>query len=124
CESAADFAALDSEPATTVLASSNLGSPILTFSGHRVLAGPYHRNIAGNLLALDAFMGSPDTARQLLGAHSIGLVALCPGNAESRLLAKGAPNGLMAQLLAGAVPDWLEPVAGTSGKPLELYRVR
>lgn len=124
CKSATDFAALAGEPATTVLAGSNLGSPILAYSAHRVLAGPYHRNIAGNLLTLDAFMSTPDKARPLLATHRVGIVALCAGNVESRILAENAPDGLMAQLLAGTVPDWLEPVAGTRGKPLELYRVR
>ena len=58
CNHASDFAALAALPATTVLAISNLGSPILSHTHHRVLAGPYHRNVAGDVLVLQAFMGS------------------------------------------------------------------
>lgn len=124
CEDAADFRALASQPDTTVLAISNLGAPIVAYSGHRVLAGPYHRNIAGNLLVLDAFMGTVADAKGTVDHHHIGLVALCAGSAENRLLVEAAPNGFLAQLLRGTVPAWLEPVAETRGKPLELYRVK
>ncbi|MER8369670.1 GtrA family protein [Mesorhizobium sp. M1348] len=124
CQRMASFAALGRLPGTTVLAISNLGSPILAYSGHRVFAGPYHRNVAGNLLALDAFLGSDADARTILTDHHVGLVALCPGSAESKLLATKAPAGFLAGLMSGSVPEWLEPVAGTSGAAVELYRVR
>ena len=51
-----------------MLAISNLGSPILAYIRHRVFAGPYHRNVAGNLLALDAFMGTAAEARAIVGS--------------------------------------------------------
>ncbi|MER8533569.1 GtrA family protein [Mesorhizobium sp. M1005] len=124
CQRMASFAALGRLPGTTVLAISNLGSPILAYSGHRVFAGPYHRNVAGNLLALDAFLGSDADARTVVADHHVGLVALCPGSAESKLLAAKAPAGFLAGLMRGSVPEWLEPVAGTSGAAVELYRVR
>lgn len=124
CEKKASFATLGRMPDTTVLAISNLGSPILAYTGHRVFAGPYHRNVAGNLLALDAFMGSADAARRIVDAHHVGLVAICRGNPENRTLTQSAPQGFLAGLLGGSVPDWLEPVADTRGSPLELYRVR
>ncbi|MER9596718.1 MULTISPECIES: GtrA family protein [unclassified Mesorhizobium] len=124
CQRMASFAALGRLPGTTVLAISNLGSPILAYSGHRVFAGPYHRNVAGNLLALDAFLGSAADAKAILADHQVGLVALCPGSAESKLLAAKAPAGFLAGLIRGSVPEWLEPVAETSGAAVELYRVR
>ncbi|MDF2389332.1 hypothetical protein JMG10_48435, partial [Nostoc ellipsosporum NOK] len=49
---------------------------------------------------------------------------VCAGNPESRLFAASAPDGFLAGLMQGHVPDWLEPVAATRGAPLELYRVR
>ncbi len=124
CNAKASFAALALQPDTTVLAISNLGSPILAYSGHRVFAGPYHRNIAGDLLALDAFLGSADQTKTIVAGHNVGLVALCRGNAETKLLAAKAPQGFLAGLVGGSVPDWLEPVAETRGNPVELYRVR
>ena len=124
CEKKATFAPLGRMPDTTVLTLSNLGSPVLAYTGHRVLAGPYHRNVTGNLLALDAFQGSADDARRIVAAHRVGLVAICRGNGESEMLAKTAPQGFLAGMLLGIVPDWLEPVAESKGSPIELYRVR
>lgn len=124
CQKKATFAPLGGMTGTTVLAISNLGAPILVYSGHKVFAGPYHRNVAGNLLALDAFLGSADDARRIVEAHRVGLVAICPGNGESRTLTQKAPQGFLAGLLRGSVPDWLEPVSETKGSPIELYRVR
>jgi hypothetical protein len=124
CHGKASFAALGSMPATTVLSISNLGSPILAFTGHRALASLYHRNVAGNVLALDALLGSAAEAKAILQSRHVGLVALCRGNPESRLFAATAPDGFLAGLMRGGVPDWLEPVAETRGAPLELYRVR
>ncbi|UVK39531.1 GtrA family protein [Mesorhizobium sp. AR10] len=124
CERKVSFAPLAQQPNTTVLAISNLGSPILAYSGHRVFAGPYHRNVAGDLLALDAFLGSANDARTILANHHVGLVALCRGSGESQLLAAKAPDGFLAGLMRGSVPEWLEPIAETRGNPIELYRVR
>jgi len=123
CEKKATFAPLGGIAGTTVLTISNLGAPVLVYSGHRVFAGPYHRNVAGNLLALDAFLGSADDAHSIVQAHRVGLVAICPGNVESRTLTRKAPQGFLAGLLQGKVPDWLEPVS-EKGSPIELYRVR
>lgn len=124
CNSKASFATLGALAPTTVLAISNLGSPILAFTGHRVFAGPYHRNVAGNLLAFEALLGSPTDAKAVVESHHVGIVALCRGNPESRLFAAKAPDGFLAGLMRGSVPEWLEPVAETRGAPLELYRVR
>ncbi|TGV77583.1 GtrA family protein [Mesorhizobium sp. M00.F.Ca.ET.149.01.1.1] len=124
CEKKATFAPLGAMAGTTVLTISNLGAPVLLYGGHRVFAGPYHRNVDGNLMALDAFLGSADDARAIVEAHRVGLVAICPGNVESQILTRKAPQGFLAGLLRGSVPDWLEPVSATRGGPLELYRVR
>ncbi|RWG56698.1 MAG: GtrA family protein [Mesorhizobium sp.] len=124
CGKASDFSDLAGMPATAVLASSNLGSPILMFTGHRALAGPYHRNVGGNLAMLDAFMGTPDAARAIIEREHVGLVAICRGNSEELSLAAQAPTGLAARLLKRDVPDWLELDSATASKPVEIYKVR
>lgn len=123
CESVVDYARLAVLPATKVLAISNLGAPILRHTEHRVLAGPYHRNVAGNLTALSAFMGSTEEAHAIVAAQGVTMVALCPGNTESGALAGWAPDGFMASLLAGNVPGWLEPLPDSADQPLRLFRV-
>jgi hypothetical protein len=124
CERPADYALLAAQPPTTVLAISNLGPPILARTPHRTLAGPYHRNVIGNLLALDAFMGTAEQAQPTIERNRIGLVAICRGNAETALLTRPAPAGLLAALLRGEPPDWLEKLPRAAGEPLEIYRVR
>ncbi|TPN76855.1 GtrA family protein [Mesorhizobium sp. CU2] len=124
CGKPGDFGNLAAMPATTVLASSNLGSGILMFTGHHALAGPYHRNIAGNLAMFDAFMGTPDAARTIIEREHVRLIAICRDNTEEISLAKDAPSGLVAQLLRGEAPDWLELDSATAGKPIEIYKVR
>jgi len=123
CDRAADFAQLSALPPTTVLAISNLGSPILLYTHHRALAGPYHRNTEGNLAVLDALTGSPDRAKATVDARNVGLIALCPTDPEQKLLEKQAPDGLLAALQRNEVPGWLEPI-DTHGSLLHLYRVR
>jgi hypothetical protein len=124
CERPADYALLAAQRPTTVLAISNLGAPILARSPHRVLAGPYHRNVTGNLLTLDAFTGTAEQARTTIQSNRIGLVTLCRGNAETALLTAQAPDGLLATLVRDQPPDWLEKLPQDAGEPLEIYRVR
>jgi hypothetical protein len=124
CERPADYAQLAAQPPTTVLAVSNLGSPILLRTAHRVLAGPYHRNVTGNLLTLDALMGTAAQARTVINDNGVGLVAICRDNAETPLLTEPAPASFLAALTRGEAPDWLEKLPQAPGEPLEIYRVR
>ncbi|WP_426442439.1 GtrA family protein [Bradyrhizobium genosp. P] len=124
CERRADYTLLAAQPPTTVLAISNLGAPILVSTAHRVLAAPYHRNITGNLLTFDAFMGTAEQARTVIDENWIGLVAICRGNGETQLLTKLAPGGFLAALIRDDAPNWLEKMPQAAGAPLEIYRVR
>ena len=123
CQVASDYDRLAALPASGVLAVSNLGAPVLRFTPHRVLAGPYHRNVDGNLLALSAFMDEPATARAIARGEKLEFVAFCRGNDESAKLAEWAPDGLMALLMSGKAPLWLEPLPGNDSEPLALYRI-
>ena len=120
CTGAPSHAALAALPAGTVLAISNLGAPILAYTPHRVLAGPYHRNVDGNLAALDLLMGAPEEAEEQARRLGIDYVAVCPGNGETSAIASWAPQGLLARLAAGEVPAWLEPEEEKEG--LRIYR--
>lgn len=124
CERPADYALLAAQPPTTVLAISNLGSPILVRTAHRALAGPYHRNIVGNLLTLEALMGTAEQARKVIDDNRIGLVAVCRGNGETPLLTEPAPDGFLSMLTRAEPPGWLEKLPQPAGEPLEIYRVR
>ncbi|MGE0503702.1 MAG: GtrA family protein [Rhizobiaceae bacterium] len=122
CQSGSDYAELAARPAASVMAISNLGAPILRFTPHRTLAGPYHRNIAGNLAALDALMGAPDAARESMRRWGATLLAVCPGNDETTAIVEWAPTGLLARVVAGDVPDWLRPL-DTGAGALRVYSI-
>ena len=124
CDKQVDYAQLAAMPAENVLVISNLGAPLLRHTSHRVLAGPYHRNLDGNIAALDAFIGTPARAEEIARANSMGLVAFCRGNPETVFLAMRAPEGLLAMLLRGEIPEWLELVLESKDEALELYRIQ
>jgi hypothetical protein len=123
CVARSDYPALAALPPTTVLAVSNLGAPILRYTAQRALSGPYHRNVEGDLAALNALIGTDREAHDIVRRYGITIVASCPGNAETKDLQHRAPNGLAARLARGDVPAWLAPVPSTMDQPLKLYRV-
>ncbi len=123
CQVATDYAALAALPKGGVLAISNLGAPILRYTSHRVLSGPYHRNVEGNLLALSAFMDPQASARDVVARHGLAYVAYCPGNGETQTLAQWAPEGFIAALEKGDIPSWLEAVPGTEDASLRIFSV-
>jgi hypothetical protein len=124
CTAEASIAPLAAEPAGVVAGASNLGAPILRYTGHRVLSAPYHRNQGGMLTELHIGLSNPRQAEAFLRGAHVTLLAFCPDDTQTRDLAKAEPGGLYADLLKGRVPDYLEPVAGTESASLRLYRVR
>ncbi len=123
CYKRSDYALLGALPPQRVLAISNLGASMLRYTPHSVLAGPYHRNIDGNLATLNAFMGQPDEARRIMRESGVSLVAFCPGNAETGFLARRSPDGLLSLLLAGTAPAWMELVPESDGKAIRFYKI-
>jgi len=124
CTAEASIAPLASEPAGVVAGASNLGAPILRYTGHRVLSAPYHRNQGGMLTEMHIGLSNPKQAEAFLRGAHVTLLAFCPDDTQTIDLAKAEPDGLYADLLKGTVPDYLEPIAGTETASLRLYRVR
>lgn len=115
-----DFANLAAMPAARVASITNLGASILRNTPHHSLAAPYHRNVAGNLVALDLLSAVPDTARTIAETNGIDLIVVCRGNPESDNYADGT---LQAELNAGRPPSWLTIAPETAGANLQVYRV-
>ena len=124
CRDAADYATPRAPlPAALVLGFIDAGPFVLMETPHRVLAAPYHRNVAGNAAMLDVFLGPPKRRAARLAALGVDYVAFCPGAPERHNYAAAAPDGLAAALARGDVPDFLErvPLDGTN---LAVYRAR
>lgn len=124
CYTADLYAPLAAEPAGVVLGATDIGASVLLYTQHRAIAGPYHRNIAGNLRLIDTMLAAPAEARQKLAGIGVTLIADCLNGADGFDFLGAAPNGLQAALRTGDLPVWLEPVPATIGTPLVLYRVR
>ncbi len=123
CESAASIASLNDLPEGTIAGSNNFGPLFLLQTVHRVIAGPYHRNVEGNLAWIDAMTGAPQDARATLQKAGVTILAICPTEADETSLTSEAPDGFLSKLISGKSFDWLEPVQDTMDKPLKLWRV-
>jgi hypothetical protein len=117
--------ALASVPPGMILSDSNLGSLLLEETPHSVMFANYHRDTAGIAASLEAFGLPPDGVPAVLAADQIDYVLFCPRAPEVETFTKLRPDGFLARLNTGFVPDWLQPV-----KPLpedeasgRLYRV-
>lgn len=106
----------------------SLGANVLVWTKHRVLAAPYHRNIANTMTAMKALRSAPEDARAVVMGSAADYVLVCPDAPETRYYARhglngAAPDATLSALLAeGKHPDWLAPVE-LAGSPLRLYRV-
>jgi hypothetical protein len=124
CLQQAAMAPLAAEPDGVVANVSNVGATVLRYTGHRTLSAPYHRNQAGMLAELQIGLSRPEEARRYLDEAGVTLIAFCASDPQVGNMAREAPDGLYAELRTGRVPDWLEPVPGTLGQPLEIFRYR
>ena len=53
----------------------------------------------------------------------VSFLAVCALSRESAVAVNRAPNGLIADLIAGKVPAWLRPVTAPEKTALRLWRV-
>ncbi len=123
CFDPASAALFDEVPHGLVLSPLFYGSTVLKLSGHDVVAGPYHRNGQAILDAIGAMHGSPAEAKAIVDRRGVDYVAICAVSQESAIAAHKAPHGLLADLLTGETPDWLQPVPAKEGTALRLWRV-
>ncbi|MBB3426252.1 hypothetical protein FHT85_003240 [Rhizobium sp. BK312] len=106
-----------------VAAASNLGAPLLRFTPHRTLSGPYHRDPDGMMAELLIGLAEPQQAEALLREAKVTIVAFCKGDPQVELVSERAPKGLYAQLSAGHVPAYLEPIAASAESDVQFFRV-
>jgi len=119
-QSAAAFAAI---PHGLVLSPLFYGSTVLKISDHDVVAGPYHRNGQAILDSINAMQRPPADAKAIFDARKVDYVAICTTSQESAIAAHKAPDGLLAELLKGHAPEWLQPVPPHEGTTLRVWRV-
>ena len=107
-----------------IAAASNMGAPLLRFTPHRTLSGPYHRDPDGMLAELHIGLAKPVEAEALLRDAHVTLVAFCKGDPQVQFLSERAPQGLYAQLSAGRVPTYLQPIPASTKSDVQFFRFK
>lgn len=124
CPSTPALAPLGRIPPATIMTFVDLGPRLITVTHHNAIAGPYHRNGEAILDLQHAWRGTPDTAHAVARKYGATLLLLCPYLSESTIYKVGNPKGFYAQLEAGKVPDWLEPMPLPKDSPFKLWRIK
>ncbi len=123
CLTSANYAPLARLPAGLIAADIDFGPFLLALTQHSVLAAPYHRLSAGIVAAHEALASPPDAARDLLARLGVAYVVTCGPRPPSGLAGARLDASLWGRLHAGAVPDWLEPVAEARA-PFAVFRFK
>jgi hypothetical protein len=116
------YAPLARLPAGLVATDINYGPYVLALTPHAVVAAPYHRVVGGMLTSEAILRGSPDDAHRTVDADRVSYVAIC-GHVTSTGVVPPAGT-LWAELDAGRIPAWLEPIAGGEAGQFSVFRVR
>lgn len=123
CKVAQAARILNHMPAGEVLAPLDIGPSILYATGDRVVATGHHRGQRGMKAVIETFIGSSEAAHARLLARGTSYVALCPDLVEPARYMQAAPDGFMAQLVAGKAPAWLEPVDVPGQSSFKVWKV-
>jgi hypothetical protein len=125
CSLPASLPALRALPPATVFAPFDIGPSLLVHTRHKVIATGHHRASASMRDVIDAYLADPAKAERIVRSHGASYVVACEDLIEARNYRVFAPKGLMAGLLAGQTPDWLEPVAlPAEAGELKVWKVR
>lgn len=122
CVATASYAPLRQLNPGLVATDISFGPYLLALTTHSVLAGPYHRLSSGIVTAHRALAAPPDEARGVLLDAQVDYVVNCGPRPPDGLPEPARSRSLWAQLRAGAVPGWLEPL--DAGPAFAAYWVR
>jgi hypothetical protein len=104
------FAALARMPRAYILAGIDLTPRLLVMTPHSAAGSGHHRDQVAIRRVIVSFRGPPEVAHRIMAAHGMDYVLIDPAGPEAVIYTRGAPHGLMADLLSGRTPAWLQPV--------------
>lgn len=107
CRQPSAFTELATLAPVRIMAPIDLGSHLLLFTPHAVVAAPYHRDQDGVRDTFRFFNDPIEDARKILTARGISLLVICPSMTELRGLPDAAPDSFVKLLPAGKLPAWL-----------------
>ncbi|QAY75868.1 hypothetical protein [Sphingosinicella sp. BN140058] len=124
CADARQLRPLASMPKARFLAPLNIGPALLHYTRHATIAGSYHRSNLAIRDMMVAFMSPPEQAEKIVRARGLDHVLICTTGAEAPMYGKDRRNSLIARLLRGQTPQWLEPVPLHAKGGVRVWRVR
>ncbi len=116
--------ALDRFSQATIFAPIDIGPSLLEQTHNSVVATGHHRAQLGMRDVILAFTSPEAQAHAIINRHRAGYLVVCTDLGEPGLYAARAPGGLMAQLLHGHAPQWLEPVDLGTPEPFRVWKVK
>jgi len=118
CASPQAIAALDHLSPGMVMAPIDVAPWGIAATPHRFVAGPYHRNTAGNLAMYRFFYGGVDEGRAIARAWDVRYVLYCDGALGTE---RPGANSMARHMIPHEAPSWLRPLGGAT-RPV-LYEV-
>jgi len=122
CVTRRGFEQLNAIPKGEILTPLDIGSHMLAFTHHDVVATGHHRNVAGMKTVISFFIADPDQAHAIILATPARYVGFCPTENEGKRYA-GYPNGMMARLMQDRPPAWLKRMKMERKDDIHFYRV-
>lgn len=112
------------QPKGLVFTFVDLGPRLITVTHHDAIAGPYHRTWPQIVDVMNAWRGSADQAHRIMvDKYHSNYVLSCPKSSTTTIFMSEAPKGFYAQLEAGQVPKWLQPVPLPKDSPFKMWKV-
>jgi hypothetical protein len=122
CLMPSSFSALAAMPPARIMTPIDLGSHMLLWTPHSVVAAPYHRNAEGVRDAFDFFNKPLDEMREILDRRGVTMIVVCPALPEIRGMIEHGPNSFVSLFAEGTLPAWLTPVP-LADSPLKAWAV-
>ncbi len=117
CTSPQAIAALDHLSPGMVMAPIDVAPWGIAATPHAFVAGPYHRNTAGNVAMYRFFLGHSGQARAIADRWKVRYVVYCDGDFDS---IRPAPDSLVQELASRRIPAWLKPLEPTGNRIFEV----
>lgn len=123
CVTRRGFVQLDRLPPAELMTPLDIGSHILAFTHHSVVATGHHRNVAGMKTVISFFIADPGEAHAIIAKTPARYVGFCPTEKEARRYASENPRGMMALLLQDRPPSWLQRISMERKDDIRFYRL-
>ncbi|MEO6433931.1 MAG: AcrB/AcrD/AcrF family protein [Sphingomicrobium sp.] len=123
CNSLWGWRTVAAQPKGIVFSFVDTGPRLIAVTHHDGIIGPYHRNGQQIADVMNAFRGSADQARAIIGKYRADYLLVCPNSSTTTIFRSEAPGGFYDQLAKDKVPAWLTPIDLGADAPFRMWKV-